>query len=254
MTIKKSGPVSQNKSSDAALETRQKLYDLFSSRPMPDEELLVNLGLYMRSGALAKLLFMNELYEKIIPIPGVICEFGVWWGQSLVLFENLRAVHEPYNHTRHVIGFDTFTGYPDIGVNDKRSETISEGMYSVGEGYDKYLASLIDYHEQENVMSHIKKHELVKGDACITVPKYFDDRPETVVALAFFDMALYEPTKACLETLMPRLVKGSIVAFDEFGHRNYPGETIAAMETLGLNKHRLLRSKILPDRCYFIIE
>jgi len=147
MTAKKSGPVSQNTPSRSA-DLRQKLLKLFAERPLPDDELLVNLGLYIRSGALAKMLFLNELYEKIVPIPGVICEFGVWWGQSLVLFENLRAVHEPYNHTRRVIGFDTFTGYPAVGAHDKRSETISEGVYSVAAGYEDYLSQLIDYHEQ----------------------------------------------------------------------------------------------------------
>jgi hypothetical protein len=253
MTAKKSGPVSQNLPSRSS-ELRQRLYKLFAERPMPDDELLVNLGLYIRSGALAKILFLNELYEKIAPIPGVICEFGVWWGQSLVLFENLRAVHEPYNHMRRVIGFDTFTGYPAVGAQDKRSETIAEGVYAVGAGYEDYLTELLDYHEQENVMSHIKKHVLVKGDATVTVPRYFEEHPETLVALAFFDMALYEPTKICLEALMPRLVKGSIVAFDELGHRDYPGETLAALETLGLQRHRLLRSKFLPDRCYFVID
>ena len=253
MSAKKSGPVSQNVPSRSS-ELRQRLYQLFAERPMADDELLVNLGLYMRSGALAKLLFLNELYEKIIPIPGLICEFGVWWGQSLVLFENLRAVHEPYNHMRRVIGFDTFTGYPAVGAQDKRSQTISEGVYSVVAGYENYLGELIDYHEQENVMSHIKKHVLVKGDATQTVPRYFEENKEAIVALAFFDMALYEPTKVCLEAIQPRLVKGSIVAFDELGHRDYPGETQAAFETLGLRNHRLFRSKFLPDRCYFVIE
>lgn len=253
MTAKKSGPISQNTPSRSA-DLRQKLYKLFAGRPMADDELLVNLGLYIRSGALAKILFLNELYEKIIPLPGVICEFGVWWGQSLVLFENLRAVHEPYNHMRRVIGFDTFTGYPAVGAHDKRSETIAEGVYSVVAGYENYLGELIDYHEQENVMSHIKKHVLVKGNATVTVPRYFEEHAEAIVALAFFDMALYEPTKICLQTIMLRLIKGSIVAFDEFGHQDYPGETKAALETLGLKTHKLLRSRFLPDRCYFVVE
>lgn len=253
MTAKKSGPVSQNAPARSA-DLRQKLYKLFAERPMADDELLVNLGLYMRSGALAKLLFLNELYEKIVPLPGVICEFGVWWGQSLVLFENLRAVHEPYNHMRRVIGFDTFTGYPAVGPHDKRSDTIAEGVYSVAEGYENYLGALLDYHEQENVMAHIKKHALVKGNAEVTVPRYFEEHPESLVALAYFDMALYEPTRICLEALLPRLIKGSIVAFDELSHPDYPGETKAALETLGLRSHRLLRSRFLPDRCYFVIE
>jgi hypothetical protein len=248
------GPTSQSASSEKALSGRQKLFQLFKDRPMSDEELLVNLGLYMRSGALAKLLFLNELYQKILPIPGILCEFGIWWGQSLAMFENLRAVYEPYNHARRMVGFDTFEGYKEIGEKDKRSATISEGVYGVPAGYEDYLDQLLDYHEQENVMGHIKKHKLVKGDATVSCRKYLAENPEVFVALAFFDMALYEPTKACLEAIAPRLIKGSIVAFDELNHRDYPGETQAAMEVLGLRNHSIQRSKFLPDRAFFIIE
>lgn len=249
-----SGPTSQNRSSPEHVEARKKLFSLFEKRPMSDEELLVNLALYMRSGALAKILFINEVYQKIVDVPGIVCEFGVWWGQSLVLFENLRAVYEPYNYTRRVVGFDTFQGYSNISEADRRSETISDGVYGVPENYEQYLASLIDYHEKENVMGHVKKHALVKGDATVSGPAYFKENPEAVVALAFFDLALYEPTKACLEAIMPRLVKGSLVVFDELNHPDYPGETRAVMETLGLRNHRLHRSRFLPDRSYFVIE
>jgi hypothetical protein len=37
-------------------------------------------------------------------------------------------------------------------------------------------------------------------------------------ALAYFDLDLYEPTRAVLEQIRPYLTKGSIVAFDEFAH------------------------------------
>jgi hypothetical protein len=221
---------------------------------MQDEELLVNLGLFMRSGTLAKLLFLNEMYQKILDLPGIVCEFGVWWGQSLVVFENLRAVYEPYNYTRRVVGFDTFSGYVGIGDKDKRSDTIDEGVYGVPEGYETFLEELIDYHERENVSGHIKKHELIKGDAAETSKAYFEKNPETLVALAFFDMALYKPTKECLESISARLVKGSIIAFDELCNREYPGETQAALEVLGLKNFSVKRSRFLPDRAYFIVE
>lgn len=248
------GPVSQTKPASGAAARRQKLYDLFKERPMADDELLVNLSLYMRSGPLSRLLFLNEIYQKIVHIPGIVCEFGVWWGQSLVLFENLRAVYEPYNYTRHVIGFDTFTGYPKPGADDKPSEIIAEGVYGVPEGYEAHLNALMEYHQQENVMGHIRKHELVKGDATQTAPKFFDERPEALVALAFFDMALYEPTKVCLEAIRSRLVPGSVIAFDELNNRDYPGETKAALEVLGLKDFTVQRSQFLPDRTYFTLR
>ncbi len=243
---------SQNKTDDKVASNRERLFNLFKNRPMGDEELLVNLGLYMRSGALAKILFLDEIYKKIVGIPGHIMEFGVWWGQSITTFENLRAIHEPYNHQRRVVAFDTFTGYPeDIGKKDKLSEIISKGVYQVNEGYEKYLEELIDFHEKENVMGHIKKHEVVKGDVRTTLPVWLNDNPQAFISLGFFDMALYEPTKAALEAITSRMIKGTVIVFDELNHKDYPGETEAAMEILGCNGFKIENSKILPDRVLF---
>ena len=58
------------------MSNREKLNHLFQNSPMPIEHLMVNLGLYMRSSVLAKTLYINELYEKIIHLPGSIMEFG----------------------------------------------------------------------------------------------------------------------------------------------------------------------------------
>lgn len=243
---------SQNKTHDQVSENRRRLFHLFQNRPMDDEDLLVNLGMYLRSGALAKLLYLDEIYRKVVGIPGHVMEFGVWWGQSIAMFENLRAVHEPYNHQRRIVGFDTFTGYPEVGEKDIRSDIIDEGVYKVNAGYEKYLEELVDFHEKENVMGHIKKHEIVKGDVRETLPDWFARNPHAFVSLAVFDMALYEPTKVALEAIKPRLIKGSVIAFDEMNHKDYPGETEAAKEVLGLQDFRIENCRTLPDRVLFI--
>jgi hypothetical protein len=245
------GPTSQSQSSPQALRARERLFALFRDRPMGDEELLVNLGLYMRSGPLAKLLFLNEIYQKIVPLPGVLCEFGVWWGQTLAVFENLRAVYEPHNHTRKFIGFDTFAGYQNISERDQKSSTIKEGVYGVGACHEQYLAELLSYHESENLSSHFRKYELVKGDATKTCSVWFEKNPEALVALAYFDMALYEPTRACLQAICPRLIKGSLIVFDKLCQPAYRGETGAALEVLDLNDFSVVRSQYLPDRTIF---
>lgn len=85
----------------------------------------------MRSSALAKILFVDEAYRLILEQPGVIVEFGTWWGQNLVLFENLRAIYEPFNQSRRVIGFDTFKGYPSVKEKDKASDTIKVGGHTL---------------------------------------------------------------------------------------------------------------------------
>ena len=102
----------QSRASQEQSEARKKLRELFENSPLPTDELLVNLALYMRSSVVAKFLYINELYQLIVHTPGVIMEFGVWWGTNMALFESLRAVYEPYNYTRKIIGFDTFEGYP----------------------------------------------------------------------------------------------------------------------------------------------
>jgi hypothetical protein len=242
---------SQNRTDTKVASNRERLFNLFANRPLGDEELLVNLGLYLRSGALAKLLFLDEMYRKIVGIPGHIFEFGVWYGQSLAVFENLRAIHEPYNHQRHIVGFDTFEGYPEVGEKDRRSAIITEGVYRVGEKYETYLEELLDFHEKENVMSHVKKHSIVKGDVRETLPGWMGANPQAFVALAFFDMALYEPTRIALAEISSRLIPGSVIVFDELNHRDYPGETAAAMEVLGTSGFTICNSRILPDRVYF---
>jgi hypothetical protein len=42
------------------------------------------------------------------------------------------------------------------------------------------------------------------------------------------------------------LTKGSIIAFDELNDPNFPGETIAFKEVLGLNNYEIKRSPLNP--------
>ena len=244
----------QTRGSEEQLSARQTLLKLFENNPLPREELLTNLLLFTRSSVLAKTLYLNELYQRIIDVPGVVMEFGVWWGQNMVLFEALRAIYEPYNYTRRVIGFDTFTGYSALSEKDGNSEYVAEGAYSVSEGYENFLAELLDYHQQENSMPHFKKYELVKGDAAVGISDYLERHPETIISLAYFDLQLYEPTKKCLEAIRPHLTRGSVIAMDEINCEEFPGETLALREVWDLNKLKITRSQFLPDRSYIIFD
>ena len=246
----------ETKASDDALKARAVLYDLFRERPLPDEELLISLGLYMRSSALAKILFLNELYQLIIDVPGVILEFGTWRGQNLVVFENLRAIYEPFEQSRRIVGFDTFSGYPELGARDREGDTVKAGGYGIEADYRPYLQRLISYHESSNVLGDQGKHSLVEGDVTRTAPKFFEDHPETIVALAYFDMALYEPTKVALRAVLPHTVPGTVLMLDELNSREYPGETLAFKEEIrdrGI-RYRIRRSRYMPERSILIID
>jgi len=72
--------------------------------------------------------------------------------------------------------------------------------------------------------------------------------------LAYFDFDIYAPTKACLTMLRDRLTKGSVVAFDEVNDADSPGETVALMETFGLNNIRLERFPFASRVSFFVVE
>lgn len=234
--------------------SREKFYQTFRNCPIPQNEILSNLGLFINRQKLMRILFMHELYQKILNVNGVIMEFGVRWGQNLALFESFRGIYEPYNHNRKIIGFDTFDGFPSIHEKDGKADIAIEKAYSTTEGYEKYLEEILNYHESESPISHIKKFELIKGDATKTIYKYLDDNPQTIIAFAYFDFDIYEPTKECLLAIKERLTKGAIIGFDELNTKQFPGETIALMEVFGLNKYTIQRSPISSAQSFIVIQ
>src|SRR5262249_9161237 len=134
------------------------------------------------------------------------------------------------------------------------SSIIQEGSLATAPDYEKYLATILQYHENDNPLPHIKKFELRKGDATKEIVKYRDEYPETIISLAYFDFDLYEPTKVCLEKIRDRLVKGSVLGFDELNDRDSPGETLALMEVFGLRNVRLRRWPYVSRTAYFVVE
>ena len=233
---------------------RKEFFKLFQKNPIPEEELLSNLALFTKRQDLSRVLFFDELYKKMLDVHGVIIELGVRWGRDLAIFQSLRGIYEPYNHNRKIIGFDTFTGFPSTHEKDGGDDLVQVGSYDVSENYEKYLEQILDYHEQESPISHLKKHQIVKGDASVEFEKYFDENPETIVALIYFDFDIYEPTKKCLEVIKNHITKGTVLGFDELNLHNWPGETIALKEVFGLDKYRIRRSAFGGAQSYLIIE
>jgi hypothetical protein len=222
--------------------------------PIDDAALVAQLGLYLDRSALGHILYMDELYRRILGVHGVIIEFGVRWGRNLALLTQLRNLYEPRNVARKVIGFDTFEGFPEVDAEDGGAEGVEVRAYSVETGYEARLASLLSAHEKFGFRSHIPKFELVKGNVVETLPAYLEGHPETIVALAYFDLDLYRGTKAALELIEDRLVKGSVVAFDELGMEQFPGETLALSQVWSLKRHRLQRSQMAQFQSFVVIE
>lgn len=241
-------------SSISEQDKRAQFVNTYNNSPIPENEKLFNIGLYIKRQDFSKQLFFNEIYQQIVNVHGVIMEFGVRWGQNLVTLNNLRGIYEPFNHSRKIIGFDTFEGFPSIDKKDGTHQVIEKGAFSVTKEYELYLEEVLKYHESESPLSHIKKNFLVKGDAVETLEKYLKQHPETIISFAYFDMDIYEPTKKCLELIRPHLTKGAIIGFDELNDPQFPGETIALREIFGTNNIELKRNKFSGIQSYFIYK
>tara|TARA_Y100001960_G_C14602313_1_gene791391 strand:- start:185 stop:931 length:747 start_codon:yes stop_codon:yes gene_type:complete len=219
--------------------------------PIPDDELLKNIGLFFTPGNLGRIIFMDFLYRKIIDQQGIIAEFGCRYGQNLALFQALRGIYEPYNRIRKIVGFDTFEGFVTVSNNDKDNE---KGDYTVPNGYQGYLSDILGSFEKFSPLDHIRKFEILRGDVEKTLPMYLEKQVHTIFSLCYFDLDLYRPTLACLKYVKPRISKGTILAFDEINDEDMPGETLALLEALDVNSLALKRFSPSSRTSYVIFE
>jgi hypothetical protein len=242
----------QSGSTSTEVERKRDLATRLRNSRVPDHELLDNLGLYLTRQTLSRINFMQKLYAMIVPVHGVIMEFGVRWGQNMALFSTLRGMHEPFNYNRRIIGFDTFLGFPAVTSED--GDLVKSGDYAVVADWQQELDTLLDIHTQSSPIPHKRKHELVQGDATLSLPAYLRDHPETLIAMAYFDFDIYKPTRDCLEAILPYLTRGSVLAFDELNTPEFPGETVAVREVLGLSRYAIRRDPSNPLTSYLVIE
>jgi hypothetical protein len=233
-------------------DRRNRVVDMLRNSPIPDNELMLNVGMYLNPVTLSRVLFMDFLYRQVLDLQGVVFDLGCRWGQNASLFTAMRGIYEPYNRLRKIVAFDTFTGFPSVAPED--GARVKAGDYGTPDGYESYLAELLDLQEAEAPLNHLKKYEIVKGDVTKTLPAYLERQPETVIALAYFDLDIYEPTRASLEAIKGRITKGTVLGFDEANDASMPGETIALREVLGLDRYALRRFRYNARTSYLIVE
>ncbi|MCS3472597.1 hypothetical protein M2401_006362 [Pseudomonas sp. JUb42] len=215
---------------------------LFKNSNDPLSIKLDSFAKYASRQSIAKFITKYELFKKIINVNGSIVEGGVLQGGGTLAWAKLSSILEPVNHTRKIIGFDTFDGFPSIDTKDTTgsdSDLLVPGALR-GSSYEDVLAA-VDTYDINRPLSHIQKIELIKGDISHTAKAYLDQNPHLVVSLLYLDVDLYQPTKTLIETFLPRMPKGAIIVFDELNAKSFPGETLAVQETLGINNLKIER-------------
>lgn len=232
-----------------------RLVDAFAASPVPAPQKLVNFARSVRRQDVARFLAKVELFKLALPVHGSVVECGVFAGGGLFTWAHASAVFEPYNHTRRVIGFDTFDGFPSVAPQDTAagtSEHLKPNAFRTHEGIRDELLALAAVHDDNRPLGHIPKVELVAGDATRTIPEYVRTNPHLLVSLVYLDFDLYEPTLVALRELLPRIPRGGVVAFDELNCADFPGETTALLEAVDIRSVRLQRLPFDPYISYFL--
>ena len=225
----------------------------FHASRLPVAQRLETFPRHVRRQDIARFLTKHEIFKIALPANGSIVECGVFAGGGLMAWHHFSAIWEPYNHTRRIIGFDTFTGFPALHAKDAgSSEHLRPGAFASHDSIEEELRSLVAIHDSNRPLGHVPKVELVKGDASLTIPEFLKSHPHLLISLLYLDFDLYEPTKAALEHLYPRVVAGGVVAFDELNCADFPGETIAFLEHLEPHHVKLRRLPIDPYISYFV--
>lgn len=228
--------------------------------------LVDNFPVYIDPWHVARFLARYELFKLIANVPGLVIECGVNKGFGLFSWLQFNRLLEPHHHYRQIVGFDTFEGFPSVSAKDGPGHEVGDQNTVVTVEHLTTWARVQqtnwgvvarDGYELPGTyqpMMQIPRVQLVKGDFMETCDEYMERMPHVVCALLYLDFDLYEPTKRAIELFVPRMPRGAVIAFDELNHYLWPGETIAVLETLGLNRLRLKRIPFEPSMSYAVLE
>src|SRR5258706_3281099 len=222
---------------EAEIEVGKSLESIFVNCPDNIETKLESFPKYVRRQHLKRFLAMYEIFKLVLPVKGSVVECGVFRGFGVMTWAKLSTILEPENLTRRIYGFDTFAGFPSVSNNDSSGFAKSRIGDLKAPSYDELLALIAEY-DRDRFLGNIPKVELVKGDITETDPAFVETHPHLLVSLLFIDCDLFEPTKAALKAFVPRMPKGAILAFDELDNPLWPGETLAALEAVGIKDLR----------------
>ncbi len=246
----------KGRSSEREVEFRERMNRHIETGPGTFYERLEHFPKYASRQVLTRYLALYEIFKLALDVQGDIVECGVNWGGSLMALAQFSAILEPVNLQRRVIGFDTFEGFPSIAEQDKAGAATTKEVKVGGLAAASYedLVESIDLYDQNRSIGHVEKVILVKGDATQTIPEFLKQQSQTVVSMLHLDFDLYEPTKTAILNFCPRMPKGGVIVFDELNNTSWPGETIAVLDTLGLNNLRIRRFSFEPYISYAVIE
>lgn len=219
---------------------------------------------YRKPGSLSY--YMDYIIEHCDHVDGDICEAGVFRGRSLLATGLLL---KELGSSKHVIGYDTFQGFPPIYHDNDNVSRFAELLISRSiskHHYDKVQQNLAlrafdlplgisaanisrsgDFSgvEIKNVRRKIKFLGL---DNVHLVPGCFVNTMvgKHVFMAALLDCDLYESYKVALPFVWERLSRGGYIFLDEYYSLKFPGARIATDEFFATKADKPRRHKVEP--------
>lgn len=175
---------------------------------------LDHFSLFVGVHNIARKKFILDEFEKTLDVTGNIYEFGSWRGSTLVLLASWYRLRRPQGN-KIIFGFDSFEGLAAGTAEDGGAQGKYTGKYKADE---QGLREVITARGLDPFV------RLVVGDASTTCKAHFSEQPFNKVSFALLDMDLYEPTKAAIEQLLPNLLPGGRILFDEGTVEEWEGE------------------------------
>ena len=199
---------------------------------------------YLHEEEFTYILHLYELYKMTKNTPGHIVEIGVANGRNSIIFGQLINKFGD-NSTKKYHGIDTFDGYVEKDLEkqkylDKNAwkdidfNSVNKRLESLGLGNICQLYKLDAY--------EIKEKFINQGG--------FQFQPDSLlVSLLYIDCNSYGAAKHSIDSLMPYMSKGSVIAIDE---KRLGGETKALKEIA--NDYDLTLEKNLFPSIYTYIK
>lgn len=193
--------------------TPQGVYDAFNSLIFSTD-----------TKVLGKLLARAQIAQQTADVPGDIVECGVFKGSGLATWLKLKRVLAPRSFKR-VIGFDFFDTDSLLstlaGLDRQRmDELFSERGFKHSEGAERFVYDALvaaGFTEAD--------FELVRGDVAESTRRFCARRPGFKASVLYMDLDLGQPTYDALKELWPRLSRGGLVVFDEYGYHQWSEST-----------------------------
>lgn len=242
--------IEKTRNTEKQIDWYQKRQNYLDEVPLLPHRLADIFPVFATRQKVTRIIETLRYWELIEDIPGDIFECGVAGGEFLMAMAHFSAIYEPQHYTRKIVGFDTFDGFTPPSPQDLTSGASHMKQGGLNFQSYEYLQDAIRFYDENRMIGNLPKVFLEKGDISTTLPAYLEKNPATVIGLLHLDIDLYQPTIDTLKHTLKRMPKGAVIVFDEINHKDYPGETIAVAEALGLNHLELRRVREASAAAY----